>query len=195
MGPASIKAYDKFGIALRIETTTNDVSFFKHFRDVKKADGTITNKIAPMRKSIYSLPDPAQLMYDANMRYLQWLSTLDDPIDGTVKLQKLSSTITQHNHPYKGFNLFDESDLQILNTIARGEFNISGFQNKQIRMRIIDLSSSKATRVIKRLRIHGIISKVRGTYKYRLTNIGKQVVSLGLKIKEFFVTPSLAFCI
>jgi hypothetical protein len=31
-GKSSIKMYDKCGIVLRIETTTNDVSFFKHHR-------------------------------------------------------------------------------------------------------------------------------------------------------------------
>jgi len=30
----SIKTYDKFGIVLRIETTVNDVSFFKQYRQV-----------------------------------------------------------------------------------------------------------------------------------------------------------------
>ena len=29
MGPAAIKLYDKFGLILRIECTTNDVAFFK----------------------------------------------------------------------------------------------------------------------------------------------------------------------
>jgi hypothetical protein len=33
-GHASIKMYDKFGCVLRIETTANDVSFFKHHRKV-----------------------------------------------------------------------------------------------------------------------------------------------------------------
>jgi hypothetical protein len=129
MGPASIKAYDKFAIALRLETTTNDVSFFKHFRDVKQADGTIVNKIASMRKSIYSITDLAKLMHDANARYLEFLSALNDPTSAAPKLEKLSSTITEHNHPYKGFNPFDATDLAILTTIARGEFNIRGFQN------------------------------------------------------------------
>jgi hypothetical protein len=36
MGPASIKMYDKFGLVLRIETTINDVSFFKHHRMVER---------------------------------------------------------------------------------------------------------------------------------------------------------------
>jgi hypothetical protein len=34
MGHVSIKMYDKLGIVLRIETTANDVSFFKHHRKV-----------------------------------------------------------------------------------------------------------------------------------------------------------------
>jgi hypothetical protein len=194
MGPSSIKAYDKYGIDLRIETTSDDVSFFKHFRDVRQADGTIVNKIAPMRKSIYSLPALAKLMREANRRYLEFISALDDPTSAAPKLQKLSSTITEHNHPYKGFNFFDATDLHILRTIARGEYNIVGFQNRQLRAHLADLSTSKAARIIKRLRIHGIIAEVRGAYKYRLTNIGKQIVALGFKIKEFFIAPSLALC-
>ena len=35
MGPVSIKLYDKFGLILRIETTVNEVSFFKHYRQVE----------------------------------------------------------------------------------------------------------------------------------------------------------------
>ena len=194
MGPTSIKAYDKLGVALRIETTTNDVSFFKHFRDVEQANGTIVNKIASMRKSIYSLPDLAKLLSDANFRYLEFLSALDDPSGGASKLEKISKPVTENNHPYKGFNFFDENDLLLLRTIARGEFNITGFQNKHLRTFIENLSSSKTTRIIKRLRIHGLIKKVRNSYKYRLTLLGKQVVALGLKIREFVIVPSLALC-
>jgi hypothetical protein len=40
MGPVSIKMYDKLRIILRIETTVNDVSFFKHRRKVEHCDGT-----------------------------------------------------------------------------------------------------------------------------------------------------------
>ena len=39
MGAASVKVYDKFGRVLRIETTINDVSFFKHHRKVEHRDG------------------------------------------------------------------------------------------------------------------------------------------------------------
>jgi hypothetical protein len=38
-GKCSIKMYDKAGIVLRIETTANDVSFFKHHRMVEHRQG------------------------------------------------------------------------------------------------------------------------------------------------------------
>ena len=41
-GKCSIKMYDKRGIVLRIETTTNDVSFFKHHRKVEHREGPPT---------------------------------------------------------------------------------------------------------------------------------------------------------
>jgi hypothetical protein len=41
-GKSSIKMYDKCGIVLRIETTTNDVSFFKHHRKVEHREGPPT---------------------------------------------------------------------------------------------------------------------------------------------------------
>ena len=54
-GKCSIKMYDKHGIVLRIETTANDVSFFKHHRKVEHRKGPATRGLAPVKKSIYSL--------------------------------------------------------------------------------------------------------------------------------------------
>src|SRR5439155_12020277 len=39
MGPVAIKLYDKQALVLRIETTVNDVSFFRHHRTVEHRDG------------------------------------------------------------------------------------------------------------------------------------------------------------
>ncbi len=59
---AAIKMYDKLGRVLRIETTVNDVSFFKHHRTVEHRDGTSSFKLADLPKSIYSLPVLMKLM-------------------------------------------------------------------------------------------------------------------------------------
>src|SRR5215469_4915172 len=46
MGPVSLKLYDKFGLILRIETTVNDLTFFKHYREVEHRDGSKQTKWA-----------------------------------------------------------------------------------------------------------------------------------------------------
>lgn len=78
MGPASIKMYDKFGLVLRIETTINDVSFFKHYREVEQRDGTRPYKLAPLKKTIYSLHTLREILAASNKRYLDFISSIDD---------------------------------------------------------------------------------------------------------------------
>ena len=78
----SIKIYDKFGRILRIETTTNNVSFFKHHRKVEHRNGRATREVAPLKKSIYSLIDLREILLGCNQRYLEFLSSLDDHSDG-----------------------------------------------------------------------------------------------------------------
>lgn len=51
----ALKLYDKQALVWRLETTVNDVSFFRHHRTVEHKDGTRTAKLAPLRRTIYSL--------------------------------------------------------------------------------------------------------------------------------------------
>ena len=133
MGPVSLKLYDKSGLILRIETTVNDVSFFKHYRKVEHRNGACETKWAPMRKTIYSLPPLAELLTAANRRYLQFLSTIEDPRVGHHNIEKLSRTVRENLRSHRGFNFFNAEDQLLFETISRGEFNISGFQNKTLR--------------------------------------------------------------
>ena len=133
MGPVSLKLYDKFGLILRIETTVNDLTFFKHCREVEYRDGSRETKWTSMRKTICSLPALRELLAAANRRYLQFLSTIEDPRNGRNKLDKLSQPVEQEGRCYPGFNFFDEDDDTLLQAIARGEFDVSGMQNKNLR--------------------------------------------------------------
>jgi hypothetical protein len=193
MGPVSLKLYDKFGLILRIETTVNDVTFFKHYREVEHRNGTTETKWASMQKTIYSLPALRELLEAANRRYLEFLSTLTDPRAGRDKLDRLSRTMQQEDRSYPGFNLFDPGDDTLLRAIARGEFNISGLNNKTLRRHLQDKNSGQVSRLLKRLRVHGLVKKVGHTYKYYLTQFGKDVIATGLKLRELVVIPQLAF--
>lgn len=194
LGSTSVKMYDKFGSILRIEVTSNDITFFKHYRDVRGRDGSITYKVASMRKAIYSIPELMRIMRDATKRYLDYISSIDDSSSGIRHLRKTTQTVRVNDQPYKGINFYDGRDLALLLAIARGEYVIGGFRNKHIRQALPSLSVHQVTRTLKRLRVLGIIKKVPRTLKYYLTRLGRRVVSLGLKLREFLVIPELALC-
>jgi len=192
MGPTSIKMYDKRGIILRIETTANNVSFFKHHRKVEQRDGTSVRKIAPVKKSIYSLPDLRGLMAAANTRYLAFISALEDPSAGTKALRKVAEPAAENGRNYRGFNFFSADDDIILAAIVRGEFTISGLRNKDLRRYLPGRNPAWISRCLKRLRVHGLIKRIGRTYKYYLTNLGRRVVLTGLKLREMVIIPALA---
>jgi hypothetical protein len=192
MGRVSIKMYDKQGIILRIETTVNDVSFFKHHRKVEHRDGTWEMKEAPLKKSIYSLPVLRELMEAANRRYLEFVSAIEEPTVGIKNLEKISEPASDGQRTYRGFNLFHGQDLKLFEGMVRGEFNIRGFQNRSFRFIMPDKSGFQISRMFKRLRMHGLIKKVRGTYKYYLTHLGQKVANTALKLRTLVIIPSLA---
>lgn len=194
MQQAAIKMYDKHGIVLRIETTVNNVSFFKHRRKVEHRDKTTTVKYATMRKTIYSLGVLTQIMGAANRRYLEFISALDTPESGIKELEKLSAPSKENNRSYRGFNLFYTDDIDVLIALMRGEFNIYGIANRRLQP-VLEKTSAQISRVLKRLRLHGIIKKVGHTYKYYLTKFGKQVVACALRLRQQVVIPSLAMSI
>ena len=192
MGKVSIKMYDKFNYILRIEQTTNDVTFFKHYRKVRHRDGTQTEKFAAMKKSIYSLTALLAITEASNYRYLAFISAVEDDKVGKEKLDKITRKVNAENRNYRGFNFFDEDDEQLLRVITKGEFNINGFRAKNNK-EFMQKSSSQISRILKRLHTHGLIKKVRNTYKYYLTNLGKEAILLGQKLVNLVIIPHLNF--
>lgn len=192
MGPVSLKMYDKFGLILRIETTVNDVSFFPHYRTVEQRDGRTVTQWARMKKSIYSLPALREALQAANRRYLEFLSTLDDLTAGIDCLQKVSEPVRENERSYAGLNFFSAADQSLIETLARGEFNLRGFQNKSLRAHLREKTSGQVSRLLKRLRLHGLAKKVGHTYRYYLTSLGKHIITTGLKLKNLVLIPQLA---
>lgn len=78
LGRQSIKMYDKGGRVLRIEATSNDITFFRHHRKVVGRDGQEEYKMAALKKSIYSLSDVVGILSAACLRYLDFIGTLED---------------------------------------------------------------------------------------------------------------------
>lgn len=192
MGQASVKIYDKFGQVLRIETTTNDVSFFKHHRKVEHKDGRVTRELAPLKKTIYSLIDLRDILFGCNRRYLEFLSSLDDHSNGQRVLQKLTEPKTKDQTTWRGFNFFEARDQHLLRAIHRPEFNIRGFRRADLTGYVPALSGSALSRQLKRLRVFGLIKRVSGTYRYYLTRLGRAAMATCARLTEFMIVPCLA---
>ena len=191
LGDTSVKIYDKFGSILRIEVTSNNVSEMRVFRPVQKRDGTTVSKMAPVKKSIYSLFDLIGLFKKACYRYLETISSFDDPSDGLKKLNSAVETVEENNRKYRGLNFFAETDKKILLAVANPKF-FDGMRNKHLRALLPGFSSNKISRLFKNLKLRGLLEKVRGTFSYRLTSLGKDVITAAFKAINMSIVPALS---
>jgi DNA-binding IclR family transcriptional regulator len=80
----------------------------------------------------------------------------------------------------------------VFQVIARGEFGIRGFHNRRLPSLLPGFNSGQVSRLLKRLRVHGLIKKIGHGYKYYLTALGRQVTALGLRLKDLVIIPHLA---
>lgn len=66
-----------------------------------------------------------------------------------------------------------------------------GMQGKNIRDHLPGITPSAMTRIFKRLRLHGLIEKIPGSYKYLITALGKEIIAAGLTVKNMVLVPAL----
>lgn len=105
---------------------------------------------------------------------------------------RLSETTEEAGRSYRGFNLFSAHDLNLFETVLRGENTIAGFRNADLRRHMPDKSTGQVSRMLKRLWTHNLIRKVGGAYKYYVTEPGRTAITMGLKLKELVLIPELA---
>ena len=189
---SSIKMYDKFGSILRIETTTNDVSFFKHHRKVEHRDGPATRTLAPVKKTIYSLIDLREILLACNRRYLAHLSALDDFSAGVRALDRLTKPRSVEGKTIKGVNFFDPIDNALLRAFQNPRVNIAGLRRADLAPLLDELSPSRLSRQLHRLREIGVIKKVVGSYRYYLTKIGRAATAALCRVTQSLIIPALA---
>jgi hypothetical protein len=192
LGKVSVKMYDKFSRVLRLETTTNDVSFFKHYRKVEHRDHHETREVAPLKKTIYSLIDLRGILLGCNRRYLEYLSALDDFSAGDRNLDRLTSPKVVNGQTIKGFNFFDRTQQTLLRALQRPEFNLRSIRRADLKPFLPEVSVSRITRFLWRLRKFGLIKKVAHSYRYCLTQLGRSAIATACRITEQTIVHALA---
>ena len=179
----SVKMYDKAGSVLRVETTIARTTDFKVLRPPHDdPDGTLAWR--PLRQGVADLHRRAQVSQRSNDAYLDALAAVDDTTPCSRLFDTVSRPVVDRGHRVRALRLGDPDDLALLEAIARGEFAISGFRNRDLRRllhpaattaspRDVRRLAAKTSRRLRLLRAHGIIRKVPKTHRYRLTTRGQ----------------------
>ena len=190
-GKCSIKMYDKAGIVLRIETTANDVSFFKHHRKVEHRKGPATRALAPVKKSIYSLIDLREILLGCNRRYLAHLSALDDFSAGVRALGRVTKPHEVDGKTVKGINFFEPGDSALLHALQNPRVNIAGIRRGDLLAKLGMFSPTRLSRQLRRLLDIGVIKRVAGTYRYYLTKAGRAAAAAAGRLTEAVIIPAM----
>ena len=183
--------YDKCGIVPRIETTANDVSFFKHRRKVEHRNGPATRELASVRKSIYSLIDPREILLGCNRRYLAHLSALDDCSAGVRALGRLTKPRQAGERKVKGIDVFEPGDAALLHALQNPRADIAGIRRADLLPDLGMFSPSRLSRHPRRLRDLGAIERGAGTYRYYLTKAGRAATAAAKRLTEATIIPEL----
>ncbi len=197
----SIKMYDKAGSVLRVETTIGDPTDFKVFRPLQNHPKG-KRQWLPMRKGVADLYRRAEVSQRANHTYFNALSATGDTTPCSKIFDTVSQPVTGKGRRVRALRLADSNDLALLDIVARGEFAISGFRNRDIRGRLYPAGgdsaieqrrlAAKVSRQIRILRAHGLVQKIQKTTRYRLTEEGQTLIAAIFATRNADVTQLLA---
>lgn len=192
-GGNSVKLYDKEGSVLRAETTINHPEEFKIFRP-KEADPDGPPAWRTLRRGISDLHRRSQVSQACNDRYLSALAAVDTSIPIGDLIGPFLKPKTSKNMRLRALRPWAEPDMTILRTIARGEFNIRGFRNRDLQQALFTAvasdpsetrkRSARVTRILRLLRGHGLIQRISGTHRYRLTARAQQFLPAVLAVER-----------
>ena len=88
---------------------------------------------------------------------------------------------------FRALNPYAPADAELLQAISRGEFNLNGLRNRDLRQLLFGdapacqqqqrRQAAAVSRKLALLRAHGLIKKVSGTHRYHLTTDGRTIVT------------------
>jgi len=181
----SVKVYDK-GSVLRVETTINDPTDFKSYR-ARERDPNGEKKWLPMRKGIADLHRRAEVSQACNERYLHALATLNADSTLLHLVHPVCRACQYRGHPVRALRPWSEPDRTLLEMVNDGAFCLNGFRNRDLVQRFHPKgfsdpaehrkASARVTRLLRLLRAHGIIKRVSNTYRYQVTDNGRQILT------------------
>ena len=141
-----------------------------------------------MRKGVSDLHRRSEVSQACNDRYADALAANKIGEKFMQIIEPVSNKIKKAGKLYRGFNPWRNDDFIVLSFLALGQNVLNGFRNKELRdylypevKRLPTIEqrkySSRTTRRIKLLRVHGLIKKMPKENRYILTSKGQKLAS------------------
>lgn len=194
VGRNSIKMYDHATV-LRIETTINHPGDFKvsKYKDTER--GLKVNWV-PMRKGVANLKRYFEVASASNGRYLDALGDILSKVPRSRAVKQLDELCQPHTtggRHVPRLQPIGPDDCAVFQAVLHGEHMIRGFRNKDIAALIYPKPSSVpdemrrrsacVSRIIARLRGHGLVAKVKGSHLYRITSKGTRLMATAVRVR------------
>jgi hypothetical protein len=160
---ATIKQYHKEGRALRTETTINDTWDFG------------------IGKRLTNLPALREVGFSANRRLLSAQRLSHDPARGRDAFAAVNDPIVSADGTrIAGLRFADARAHALLSALLVFRLGPHGFANRDLRALLAPLlgkdpeqvSAGQMTYDLRRLRAHGLITRLPGSHRYRVTDTG-----------------------
>lgn len=194
----SLKMYNK-GPVLRVETTINKSREFKI-----PAPPQDSRRWKGMPKGVPYFWHFYQIGQQANQRYLDALGHI--PCQGKAAHQALDSLCQsqeENGRRVAKFQPVDQDTSRLFASVLRGEYLLTGFRNHHLRASLFDTPPrdkqeehrrrARVSRLLAKLRGHGLIEQVQRAHVYRVTTYGTRVMAAALCYRYVQFPAAFAF--
>lgn len=159
---STIKQYFKEGRALRTETTINNTRDFD------------------IGRRIENLPALREVAFAANRRLLHVQQLDHDPTIGQEAFDQMTHPTEVGGQRVSGLRFGDPLLLAVMTALLMFRLLPEGFSNRDLREKVArllvrspdELTPGQMTYQLRRLRLRGLILRIAGTHRYRLTDTG-----------------------
>lgn len=189
----SVKVYDKVSV-LRVETTINNPREFRVLRVFTDEAGRRERRWCPMGKGVANVWRYYQVGMASNHRYLEALAAAPLKGEGVASLDALCRSRTREGRHHARFNPLSPQDRALFRAVLAGGHVITGFRNADLVARLYPRPPvnaqeahrrcARVSRLIAKLRGHGLVAKVPRARLYRPTRHGYQMMTAALALHD-----------
>jgi hypothetical protein len=188
----AVKFYDHANV-LRIETTINNPHEFKVLRS--STDETGSPRWCPMTKGVANFWRYAEVAHAANGRLLGALARVPLTGKAIAELDNLCQPVTSAAGSYAAaFNPVALATVALFAAVLSGDFAINGFRNRDLQGKLYPAAATDAaeaarrthrtSRLIAKLRGHGLITKVKNSRLYRVNPRGYKAMGAAVRFRK-----------